>query len=404
MRMRKKPAGWPDYMRPKRLKNGTVAYFWEVPSWARKRGCSMQNEALGADYGEAKLRCDQVLNPQFTAWRTKGAAPDNSAGIGTFDWMVGLYKAHRKYTSLPQKTRKSIDAALALASKHKLKDGRLFGALQLTSITPGAADKLYEKLSVRADGSPRIRTALLSMQYCRRAWKVARREKPKIVPIDNPFVKMEIEYTAKRTRPVKHDELLKFVAAADAAGEPSIGTAAMLAFYWLQRQVDILSRLTWAHYRPSDAPDVARVWHHKTGEVVDIPLFDADGTALWPELTARLDAATRRGTLIVMRDNPDKRDKDRKTYRPWNQYSFIHRVAEIRADAEIDPEVKFMGLRHGGNTEGADAGLTDAQLRALSGHRSTAALLRYAQQTKEQRQIGARKRLDVRTKRGTLSE
>jgi hypothetical protein len=274
----------------------------------------------------------------------------------------------------------------------------------LTSITPGAADKLYEKLSVRVDGSLRIRTALLSMQYCRRAWKVARREKPKIVPIDNPFVKMEIEYTAKRTRPVKHDELLKFVAAADAAGEPSIGTAAMLAFYWLQRQVDILSRLTWAHYRPSDAPDVARVWHHKTGEVVDIPLFDADGTALWPELTARLNSATMRGTLIVMRDQPDKRGKKRTTYHPWNQYSFIHRVAEIRTAAGIDPEVKFMGLRHGGNTEGADAGLTDAQLRALSGHRSTAALLRYAQVTKEQRQIGARKRLDSRTKRGTLSE
>ena len=31
---------------------------------------------------------------------------------------------------------------------------------------------------------------------------------------------------------------------------------------------------------------------------------------------------------------------------------------------EIDAQAaKFMGLRHGGNTEGADANLTDAQLR-----------------------------------------
>jgi hypothetical protein len=63
-----------------------------------------------------------------------------------------------------------------------------------------------------------------------------------------------------------------------------------------------------------------------------------------------------------------------------------------------------MGLRHGGNIEGAEAGLTDAQLRALSGHKTTAALLRYAQVTEDQRRVAARKRLDARTKRGNLSE
>ena len=63
-----------------------------------------------------------------------------------------------------------------------------------------------------------------------------------------------------------------------------------------------------------------------------------------------------------------------------------------------------MGLRHGGNVEGAEADLTDAQLRALSGHRTTAALLRYAQATKKQRIAGARKRRNARTKRDDLSK
>jgi hypothetical protein len=63
-----------------------------------------------------------------------------------------------------------------------------------------------------------------------------------------------------------------------------------------------------------------------------------------------------------------------------------------------------MGLRHGGNTEDADAELTDAQMRALSGHKTNAALLRYARPTIEQRKIGARKKLEVRTKGGGLSE
>jgi integrase len=63
-----------------------------------------------------------------------------------------------------------------------------------------------------------------------------------------------------------------------------------------------------------------------------------------------------------------------------------------------------MGLRHGGNTEGANAGLSDAQLRALSGHRSANMTIIYARNTMKQRRTAARLRLEERTKRGNLSE
>jgi hypothetical protein len=212
---------------------------------------------------------------------------------------------------------------------------------------------------------------------------------------------MGLSHKAKTTRPVTAEMLAKFVAAADVSGEASIGTAAMIAYYWLQRQIDILSRLSWSHYRPADNPSVARVWHHKTGEIVDLPLHDEDGTALWPEIMSRLDEAARHGTLIVTRDKPDRR---RQVHLPWREDYFRHRVAAIRKAAGIPDDAKFMGLRHGGNVEGAEADLTDAQLRALSGHRTTAALLRYAQTTTKQRQAGARKRLEARTKAGGLSE
>jgi hypothetical protein len=57
-----------------------------------------------------------------------------------------------------------------------------------------------------------------------------------------------------------------------------------------------------------------------------------------------------------------------------------------------------MGLRHGGNTEGADADLTDPQLRALSGHKTATMTILYARQTMKQRREGARKRLVARSK------
>jgi hypothetical protein len=248
----------------------------------------------------------------------------------------------------------------------------------------------------------RRRTALLAIVCCRTAWNWARRDKPEIIPASNPFSGVDLQYKAKPTRPVAHPELLRFVKAADDAGDHSIGTAAMIAFYWLQRETDIIERLSWVqHYRPGQDPTIARIYHHKTRELVEMPLYDEDGTVLWPELMERLDRSPRHGTLIVMRDKPDRR---LKIHLPWKEDYFRHRVAKIRTAAGIDAEAKFMGLRHGGNTEGADANLTDAQLRALSGHKTAGMTVLYAKQTMKQRREGARKRLAARTKPANLSE
>lgn len=422
MTRRPKPAGWPILMEAKKLKSG-IGYFWNPPSWARKAGCTVRAEPLGQDYARAKERCDKILNPQFESWRlgrTEIAQPSGPA-IGTFDWLVSIFRSHPAFTAKPAKTRKSYAAAAALAADYVLKDGRRFGTLSLTSITPGAADRLFEKIRVVTepvldenrkpvignDGQPvtrereRQRSAILAMTVARRAWFIGYRDKPSVVPQANPFAKMGLSHKPKAIRPVSHEMLERFVAACDEAGEASIGTAAMVAFFWLQRQIDIISRLSWSHYRPADAPNTVQVWHHKTGEQTNIPLYDTDGTCLWPELVERLDNAPRNGTLIVMRERADRR---KKVLLPWQSDYFRHRVAELREVAKLPTDATFMGLRHGGNVEGADADLTDAQLRALSGHKTTAALLRYAQTSTKQRQAGARKRLDARTKTGGLSE
>ena len=160
---RRKPLGWPRYMVARRLRSGATAYYWAIPTWAKQKGCTLNIEALGTDYADAKKRCDELLNPQFDAWRKREdiALPAGHPVPGTFDWMVAVYKSSPLYQKLPAKTRKSYDAALRLASQHKLKDGRNFGMLSLNSITPGAADRLFAKLKERPDGGERVRTAVL---------------------------------------------------------------------------------------------------------------------------------------------------------------------------------------------------------------------------------------------------
>jgi hypothetical protein len=268
----------------KPLKTGAVGYYWDVPTWAKKRGCTLGSEALGGDYAIAKQRCDEVLNPQFDCWRA-GSSPKFAISdrplVGTFDWLVATYKALPKYTRRPAKTRKSYDNALRLVSQYRLKDGRRFGSVSIASIKPATADVLFDKLRLveepvlDGDGKPvvgndarpvmrsreRTRTAMLAMVCCRTAWNWARRAKPEIIPASNPFAGVDLQYKPKATRPVTHGELLRFVKAADAAGESSIGTAAMIAFYWLQREIDIIGRLSWSS---TIDPGITLMWRVST--------------------------------------------------------------------------------------------------------------------------------------------
>ena len=120
---------------------------------------------------------------------------------------------------------------------------------------------------------------------------------------------------------------------------------------------------------------------------------------------AGVDGASRRsprlGTLIVTRDHPIVAEKS--TFLGKQDY-FRHRVAEIRRAAVIDFDVKFMGLRHGGNTESGNAGPYRCTNPCLSGHKTSAMTALYTNATMRQRRAGARKRLEERTKEGNLSK
>ena len=225
------------------------------------------------------------------------------------------------------------------------------------------------------------------------------------MPEVNPFKGVDIDYEPKHNRAATLAELMQFVRAADEDGTLSIGTAALLAFYWLVREEDIFTRVAWSDYRLGEQPNHVLVWHHKNRKSakIPLPLLDVDGTELWPEMTARLDIMTRTGTLIVMRDNPDPR---KKVHLPWmtggrNPMRWVQaEVRRICRATGLPDDITFTSFRHGGHTDGADAGLTYAQMRALGAHKSTAALLRYAKETDAQRKTRQERDLTRERKEG----
>jgi hypothetical protein len=420
----------PRYVRRKWLRGERAwGHFFEVPTWAKQAGCPVRNEALGTDYDVACRRAETVLLKQLDSWRTAGRSdliPDRTAE-GSFDWLAATYKASEKYTKLSRSQRTNHDLGFSLVAGYTLRDGRRFGSLPLKNITTDVVDRLFDKLLVvhepvlGPDGKPvldgkgqpvtrpreRRTTVNHAMKSCRRAWNVVRRGNPKIVPEQNPFSRMGLKDTSKETPTGSYEQLLAFVAACDANGHASLGSAAMVAWEWLQREEHIFGVLTVEHYRPRERPDEVFIIHPKTGEEVWIPLFDA-GEPLFPELMERLDAIKRGriGGLLIVRDWVDKASG---VPVPWlarsGDLTYMRHVTKdmIRA-ADLPLDLSFRSWRHGGMTELGDAELTDAQIRAISRHKNARTLPRYVKRTQRQIIAGTRKRRLTRTNRGDLSE
>jgi hypothetical protein len=383
----------PPNTRAKRLRSGTTAFYWEVPSKDRKAGCRLANEALGQDIGKAIERAGQ-LNHMLAGTRRGGESEQLSEG--TVRWLCRWFLQHPKVTRRSASTQDDYRRALDTVCVQPTKSGT-WGDLPARAIRPRHADKLYERIQWVEDRKGdsvvrrrRLRTANLCMQVARRMWKLALRAE--LVAV-NPFERMGLEQTdGEGAAPATYPELIAFVAACDAHGKPSIGTAARIAWDWLQREVDILGRQAWTHYSPGRT---VRVRHTKTRRFVLLALADSEG-ALFPELEARLAATPHRGPLMVMRDQPDGDG----TWLPWETSTFQHEVRAI-LDAAGLPRLTFASFRKGGFTEMGDSEATDSEQLAAGGHKTRGMLTVYTRATARQASRAARKRLIWRSLDGT---
>jgi len=274
----------PRYVLRKPLKHGVWAYFFNVPTWARRAGCKLKNEPLGSDYDAAVERVEKILLPAFDAWRTGGIVPTEQAiaAVGTLDWVFSEYRADRRFTKLDAKTKRNHEVGFRLVGGYVLKNGRRLGQASLGSITTAITDLVYERLlpttDVKADGTvverERRTTVNHAMKTCRRAWNVAERRNPGKMPLVNPFAKMGLQSSDRETPTATYEQLRAFRAKAVELGLPSLATASLVAWEWLQREVDIFATFDVSHYRPKERPKAVRVIHEKTQEENWIPLFD----------------------------------------------------------------------------------------------------------------------------------
>jgi hypothetical protein len=390
----------PRYVIAKPLATGATGFYFNIPTKYRSLGCSIRNEPLGTDYSVA---CGSdgnggragALNALFDEWlRTKSGEPlPGLARYGSVDWLFREFKASIRFREkVSERSRPDYERSMLMVADMVTKTGDRVGDRPVKSITPAAADKIYDRLCNGPRGE-RLRQAEKVVAICRGAWRVVRRLSPdafdRVVP--NPWEGVTKKRRTKGTKPAAtREQVYRFASGAIEAGRPEIGAAAVVCFEFLQRPENVLAGyLAWPDYRPKDAPGAIRIVHHKTGATVWHPLEEATDSGVvqfYADAEAVLAQVPRLGVPMIL-----KRKRDGTT-EPYGAKETAKIVRRLREQLGLPSAFTLDACRHGGMTELEEAELTDGQGRALSGHRTQAAYAGYAKRTLARALPATRKR------------
>lgn len=331
----------PRHVIPKLLAKGATAYYYNVPTKYRALRCPLSNEALGTDYARMLARA-KTLNEQFDEWdQARKGLPVSGVmapKYGTVDWLFREYKISKAYLEkVAERSRSDYEWAMDEICNVITKSGDCVGGRLVRTISPRAADKLYDKFITAkgkklAAGQQRLRTGEKLIGLCRKAWRVVHRLYPEEFPADvpNPWEGVTVKKRAKAKKSaVTRDEAYAFAWGAIEAGYPEAAATAVICFEWLQRPENVVAGyITWADYRAPSAPSIIRVAHHKTGTIAPHPLEETDEkgnvTLFYPDAEEILAKLPRLGLPMILRDLGDGAAK------PWIYSSLNHVVTRLR--------------------------------------------------------------------------
>jgi hypothetical protein len=390
----------PRYVIAKPLASGVTGFYFTVPTRYRKMGCPIPNEPLGSDYAVAcgtdgKGGRAAALNGLFDEWwKIKNGEPVESiVRYGTVDWLFREYKSSKRYRErVSERTREDYELLMQIVIDLPTKRGDRVGQRLVRSITPLAADKIYERVCIGPNG-PRPRQGEKVVALCRAAWRVVRRLHPDCFDRDvpNPWDGVTRQRRIMKTKAAAtREEVYRFAWSAIQAGHPEPAAAAVICFEFLRRPENVLAGyLTWPDYRGQHAPNAIKITHHKTGAIVWHPLeenTEAGPVRFYTDAEAVLARLPRRGIAMILK--PGRYG----VVEPFDRHEMAKIVRKLRDDIALPPTFTLDACRHGGMTELEEAELTDGQGRALSGHRTQRAYEGYAKRTLERALPATRKR------------
>ena len=178
-----KPAGWPRYMREKRLKGAGRGLLLG--------GAKHLHEDVASRSGPSRLG-PTTARPSSaplnsigisTAWREgRGASKelDLQPGFGTLGWLVERYKRSPAWAKVSDRSRYEYERAFRLVLDYKLTTGQELRLAPVQAISARGVDKLYVALQKSDRVGRRLRQANLCMIRMARAWDAVHRLYPQV--------------------------------------------------------------------------------------------------------------------------------------------------------------------------------------------------------------------------------
>jgi integrase len=173
----------------------------------------------------------------------------------------------------------------------------------------------------------------------------------------NPASRLGMVKVGGNREPWLREEIARARSKAIELGRPSIALAVLLAANLGQREADIL-KLSRSRY--DAAAGLFDITQQKTTKRILIPAT--------LELRAALDAAPTTSPVFVISE---------ATGAPYRSSTFMHLFRHICRDAGLPDDRQFRDLRHTMATMLGEAGCTDEEIRAITGHADRAVVARY---------------------------
>lgn len=189
-----------------------------------------------------------ALNGLFDEWNTKRQGKPFDRGtllrFGTVDWVFREYKSSKAYLEkVAIRSRPDYERTMLLVADVITKTGDRLGGRGVRSITPRAADNIYDRV-IQGETGLRLRQGEKAIAICAKAWNVVRRLYPdefdKKVP--NPWDGVTIKTRTKKKKPaVTREQVYAFAWGCIEHGRPEPAAAAVICFEWLQRPENVLA-------------------------------------------------------------------------------------------------------------------------------------------------------------------
>lgn len=286
----------------------------------------------------------------------------------TVDALYQFYKSRDAYQKLSKNTRRTYDFLFQTASNMRIGQSNIqFGRMLVKNVTATVADDLY--LLVKTEKS--LHRANSVAKILRRVWYVGRRG-PLRDDYPNPFQQMGLQPLVSRRTRWYPEDFQKFIDTADRMGYPSVGTLALLCYDLCQRPGD-MRKLTWDNF---DGQCFVFT-QEKTGQEMYLEAS--------PRILERFAALKRRAgdkTIIVYE----------ATKRPYDMRMYAKIAQMVRQEAGLSPDLQIRDLRRSGATEMGEAGCTEDEIAAVTGHTSRQMLQIYVNPTRKTASRGMQKR------------